>query len=380
MKKKALLLYISRFSGHYRAARAIEAGFAELTEEVEVTKINALGYTNPVLGKIINRAYMEVIRKRPEIWERMYDNPEVMKRTQKAREALHRFNMAKIGRLVKKYSPDAVFCTQAFPCGMMSDYKRKFLSDVPLIGVLTDHAPHSYWLNNEVDYYVAPSVETANRLKEKGVPGERIRVYGIPVDPVFASRQDKDIALSMVGLKSGKPVVLIMGGSQGLGAVEETVLSLVSDRKRDYQLMVVTGSNTRLLKRLQKTVIQGNTDEVKLFSYVDNVDILMDAADVIVSKPGGMTTSEALVKGLPIVIVKPIPGHERMNTDYLLSKGVAIEVKDMGLLHAKLNELFDDRQKLKGMKDKALEIAHPESAVDTARLLFEAQRCSTMST
>lgn len=379
MKKRVLILYISKFSGHYRAALAIEAGLAKMPAEVEVTKINALNYTNPILGKVINRAYLEVIKKRPEIWERMYDNPEVMKKTQKAREALHRFNMAKMGKLMKKYSPDAVYCTQAFPCGMVADFKRTFSSNVILIGVLTDHAPHSYWLNDEVDYYVTPSSETASGLKAKGVAGDKIRVYGIPIDPVFGIKQDKGKILSSMGLEKGKPTILIMGGSQGLGAIEEAVFSLMSDAARNYQLIVITGSNKKLFKKLEKNSRKSSLRNIKLFPYVSNVDALMDAADVVVTKGGGMTTSEALVKGLPMVIVKPIPGHERMNTDYMVSKGAAVEVKDMVFLHDKLNELFDEPEKLEKMSKNALDIAHPESALDSASLLFEAPRCSTMS-
>ncbi len=380
MRKKALLLYISKFSGHYRAAEALEAAFAKMPAEVEVTKINALDYTNPILGRVINRAYLEIIKKKPEIWEHMYDNPEVMKKTQKAREALHRFNMAKMGRLMKKYSPDTVYCTQAFPCGMVSDYKKKFSGNITLVGVLTDHAPHSYWLHDEVDYYVVPSPETASRLEEKGVVKDKIRVYGIPVDPLFGVKQERRKILSSLGLETGRPTVLIMGGSQGLGAIEEAVISLMSDTVHNYQLIVIAGSNKKLFRKLERVSRKSSFNGIKLFPYIKNVDALMDASDVVVTKAGGMTTSEALVKGLPMVIVAPIPGHERMNTDYIVSKGAAVEVKDIASLHEKLNELFDDPEKLKEMAANATRIARPESALDAALLLFEASKCSTIST
>ena len=380
MRKKALLLYISKFSGHYRAAEALEAAFAKMPAEVEVTKINALDYTNPILGRVINRAYLEIIKKKPEIWEHMYDNPEVMKKTQKAREALHRFNMAKMGRLMKKYSPDTVYCTQAFPCGMVSDYKKKCSGNITLVGVLTDHAPHSYWLHDEVDYYVVPSQETASRLEEKGVEKDKIRVYGIPVDPSFGVKQERRKILSSLGLETGRPTVLIMGGSQGLGAIEEAVISLMSDTVHNYQLIVIAGSNKKLFRKLERVSRKSSFNGIKLFPYIKNVDALMDASDVVVTKAGGMTTSEALVKGLPMVIVAPIPGHERMNTDYIVSKGAAVEVKDIASLHEKLNELFDDPEKLKEMAANATRIARPESALDAALLLFEASKCSTIST
>jgi processive 1,2-diacylglycerol beta-glucosyltransferase len=367
MKKKVLILYVSKYSGHYRAAEALEAGFARMPEEVEVTKINSLVYSNPILGNVIYRLYLEIIKKKPKIWENIYDNPDVVKKTKKAREALHRFNKSKIEKLVKKYSPDAVYCTQAFPCGMISDYKKASGADITLIGVLTDHAPHSYWLHEGVDYYVVPSSETALGLEKKGVPGKKIRVYGIPVDPVFGIRQDREKILLSLGLSTVKPVVLIIGGSRGLGAIEEAVTSLVVNEDRRYQLIVVTGSNKKLYKKLERISSRG----IKLLAYIKNVDSLMDASDLIVTKAGGMTTSEALVKSLPMVIVKPIPGHEQMNTDYLLSRGAAVEVKDMALLHEQLNGLFDDPGKLQTMRDSATALARPESALDSALLLFE---------
>ncbi len=380
MKKKVLVLYISRYSGHYRAAEALEAAFAKMPVKVDVTKINALTYTNPILEKVINRTYIELIKKRPEIWEHIYDNPDFMKKTKKARETLHRFNMSKVGKLMEKYSPDAVYCTQAFPCGMVSDYKKTFSAKVPLVGVLTDHAPHSYWLHDEVDIYVVPSHETAVRLMEKGVPENKIRIYGIPVDPGFSVRQDKEKILAPLGLESDRPTVLLMGGSQGFGAIEEAVRSLMSDRLRRYQLVVVTGSNRKLMNRLKKYMKRESSGSVVVLPYITNVDSLMDASDVIVTKAGGLTISEALVKALPMLIVKPIPGHERMNTDYMVSKGAALEVKDMSSLHKKLNGLFDDAEKLKKMSDNAADIALPESALNTALLLLEDLGCSITCT
>ena len=379
MKKKVLILYISKFSGHYRAAEALEAALLKMPVEVDVTKINVLNYTNPILGRMINRAYMEVIKKKPEIWGNMYDNPEVMKKTKKVREILHRFNMAKIGKMIKKYSPEIVYCTQAFPCGMVADYKKAFPLDITLVGVLTDHAPHSYWLYDEVDYYIAPSLETAERLKEKGVPNSKIKAFGIPVDPIFGVKQDKEKIRLSLGLDVARPTILIMGGSQGLGVIEEAVISLASDGEHDYQLIVAVGSNKKLFSKLEKHSRNLAPGKMKLFSYTKNVDILMDASDVVVTKAGGMTTSEALAKLLPMVIVMPIPGHERMNADHLVSKGAAVEVKDMALLHKKLNELFDYPEKLKKMSENASSIAHPESALDAALLIFEASGCSTTS-
>ena len=370
MKKKIMIFYISKHSGHYHAAMALEEALVELSGEAEVVKLNAITKTNPILGSIINRAYLEVIKKRPEIWEHIYDNPEFMNKTKKARKALHNFNMSKIRRLIEKASPDIVYCTQAFPCGLVADYKRTVPSSLPLVGILTDHAPHSYWLYDEVDYYVVPSAETAKRLEDKGVAPEKIKVYGIPVDPKFRKSHDRDVIREEFGLKKGMPTVLMMGGSQGLGAMEEAVLSLANDPLHKYQLVVVTGANKKLYRRLRKHSASNTASRMKVLPYVENIDMLMEVSDIIVSKAGGMTTAEAMVKSLPMVIVKPIPGHERMNTDYLVSKGAAVEVKDCTYLHDKLNEIFDSPGMIERMRESIKAIARPNSALDAARLAY----------
>jgi processive 1,2-diacylglycerol beta-glucosyltransferase len=368
MKKKVVIFYISKHSGHYHAATAIENGLRELSDGIEVVKINAITHTNPILGRVVNKAYIELIKKKPEIWEHIYDNPEVIERTKTAREALHRFNMSKIRKLIEGESPDMVYCTQAFPCGLVADYKRTLKRCLPLVGVLTDHAPHSYWLYDDVDHYVVPSPGTGKRLREKGVPLEKIRVYGIPVDPRFRKRHEKDQMLREFGLNKGMPTVLIMGGSQGLGAMEEAVLSLASDPFHKYQLAVVTAANKGLYRRLKRYFPFGSGKNVHVFPYVEKIDMLMEAADIIVTKAGGLTTAEAMVKSLPMVIVKPIPGHERMNADYLVSKGAAVEVTDCTELHDTLNGLFDTPGGINNMKENIRAIARPESALDTAAL------------
>lgn len=370
MRKKILIFYISRYSGHFHAASAIEKGLLEIIgEKTEIEKINALAYTNPILEKIINRAYLEVIKKKPELWGHIYDNPDVIKNTKKAREALHRFNMSKMKKLIEAKAPDAIYCTQAFPCGMVADYKRTRGKDLPLVGVLTDYAPHSYWLFDEVNFYVAPSAETARVLVDRGIPSPKVKAYGIPVDPKFRDEHDLGPLRKSLGFREEDPTILIMGGSQGLGAVEEAVRSLLLDTEHNYQLLVVAGSNKKLYTRLKRLKRRNKGNNIQILSYADNISELMELSDIIVTKAGGMTTAEAMVKKLPVLIVKPIPGHERMNADFLVKKGAAVEIAEHGQIHRKINELFDSEDALDRMKESAGKLSHPDSALDTAKLV-----------
>ena len=371
MMKKALIFYISRFSGHYQAASAVEKGLLSIDPGIEIEKVNALGYTNPILGKIINKAYLEVIKKKPELWGNIYDNPEVMKKTAKARNALHKFNMSKVRKLIDSKAPDVIVCTQAFPCGLVADYKRSCGKDTMLVGILTDHAPHSYWLYDEVDYYITPSSETAAVLEGKGVPPEKIKAFGIPVDPKYVEGHDTARIKKELGFDGDRPVILVMGGSQGLGVMEETVKSLFKDEHHGYQLLVVAGSNKKLFSRIKKIEKKNGSGNIRVFSHVDNIDELMEVADVVITKAGGMTTAEALVKKLPLLIIEPIPGHERMNADYMVAKGAAVEVTDLRQIHEILNGLFDAGDAVGTMRRKCGEISKPGSAIDIAKLILE---------
>jgi len=372
MSKKILIFYISKHSGHYHAARAIEKAILQIDDSSSVELVNALHYTNPILGAIINKAYLEVIKKKPELWGNIYDNPEVLKKTKKAREHLHRFNMSKIRRLIEKKGPDIVFCTQAFPCGMVADYKRTSGSDLTLVGVLTDHAPHSYWIHEEVDYYAVPSESTALKLEKKGVDREKVRACGIPVDPKFAECHKRENILKGLDLEPERPTILIMGGSQGLGAIDKVVKSLLEDEKHDYQMLVVTGINKKLFRKLSRKGRKFR-EYVRVFPFVDNIDELMEASDMIITKAGGITTAEALAKKLPILIVEPIPGHERMNADYLVEAGAAVEIDDYYKMHERINRLFDSG-KLAEMKKQTKALSMPASAMDIAKFSLKAIR------
>ena len=357
-------------SGHLHAANAIERGLQEAEEGIDVEKVDLLSYTNPILEKIIDKAYLRMIKKRPDQWEYLYDNPDVFKKTKKARETFHKFSRSKIKKLLEFHVPDVIYCTQAFPCAMVAEYKRASGSNVALIGVMTDYAPHSYWLHDEVDLYVVPSEGTAQILQEKGVSPDRVKVYGIPVDPKFKRKTDVSKVRKELGFQEESPMILIMGGSQGLGAVEDVVKSLIKDVRHDYQLVVIAGCNKKLYSRLKKIQDAQESDNIRVLSFVENIDELMGASNLIVTKAGGMTTAEAMVKGLPMLIVDPIPGHERMNTDYLVEEGIAVEIKDYDQIHDKINELFDSQEKLKEMKNKAEMLSRPGSALDIAKLAF----------
>jgi processive 1,2-diacylglycerol beta-glucosyltransferase len=212
--KRVLLMYISQVSGHRQGAVAIAKSLKALAPDCEVLSINGFGYAYPVMEKIINTAYMGVIKRAPQIWEYLYDNPKVIKFSEKWKQSIHKSSHKKLKPLIDEFKPDVVVCTQAFPCGMVADYKISYQLPITIIGVLTDYAPHLYWLHEGVDYYVVPSLEARDRYVKEGIPSGRIKVLGIPIRMKFAESRPASGIAQKLGLDLNIPTILIMGGGK----------------------------------------------------------------------------------------------------------------------------------------------------------------------
>jgi processive 1,2-diacylglycerol beta-glucosyltransferase len=367
--KRALLLYISEASGHHCASLAIEKALRQLEPSIDTLNINSFNYTNPILEKIINTVYMEVIKHKPEFWDYLYDNPKVMKNTQGLRDMIHRFNTGKLKTLLDDFKPSAIICTQAFPCGMIADYKKSFGLNIPLVAVLTDYAPHSYWIYDSVNKYIVPSGETAGKLINDGVDPARIAQFGIPIDAKFRNKTDKDAICAKIGLDARKSCILVMGGTQGLGPIKE-LINILDRSNIDIQMIVPTGTNKKLYGWLSQRAGSFRKKVIAL-PFASNIDELMGIATVIITKPGGITTAEALSKGLPMLIVHPLPGQEAMNTRFLLKEGVAIKALQPEDAVVILEELLYNKDKLRIMSEKAKALARPNSSMDIAKLVLE---------
>ncbi len=368
-KRKILLMYITKVSGHRQATVAIQRALRQLDPTIEVPGVNGFGYTYPILEKVVNRAYMSVIKRTPKVWDYLYDNPNIVKKSQSIKKFLHKTSHKKLEKLFDQYQPDTVVCTQAFPCGMVADYKVAHNLKITLIGVLTDFAPHSFWINEGVDYYVVPDDEARERFIKKGVSPDAIKVYGIPIQAKFSVQLDKQPIAQALGLDLSVPVILIMGGGQGLGPIKE-VVSCLQKIDAPLQMIVITGTN----KKLQKWLTQEKKHFSKKligFDYAKNVDELMEVATLIVTKPGGMTTSECLTKGLPMVIVNPLPGQEMRNTDFLLKNGMGIRIDKTSNVGEEIELLLNSPERLAFMRKAALAFGKPHAAYDVARLILD---------
>ncbi len=366
-KRKILLMYISRVSGHRQATMAVSKSLKKFLPDADVMSINGFGYNYPLLEHVVNAAYMTVIKHTPKVWDYLYDNPKVVKRSANFRNFLNKSSHKKLEKLFKEFPADTVICSQAFPCSMVADYKVTRGLKFCLVGTLTDYAPHSYWINDGVDHYIVPSEDARERFIKKGVAPEKIKAFGIPIRSKFAERMDKMAVREGLGLDPSLPVVLVMGGGQGLGRMKEAVKKLLA-LSLPLQLIVVSGANVKLFKWLRK-IAGSSPKKIIHFDYANNVDELMEAANLIVTKPGGMTTAECLAKGLPMVIIDPLPGQEERNADFLLEKGIAVRVHDLGDLAEEVELLLKSPDRMGTMAQAARDNSKPFAADEVARLV-----------
>lgn len=366
MPKNVLLAYISEVSGHRCAANAIEKALKITSLGVNILGVNLFNYTNPYSEKAINCLYATVIKRMPQIWEYLYDNPRFVKGTRHIRNMIHWVNSRKIKRLFDEFRPDVIAATQAFPCGMLADFKKIYRYEIPLIGVVTDFFPHSYWAYQNVDYYTVANKESKTRLTELGIEVKKIKLFGIPIDPKFCYTGDKAKIAEKLGIDLSVPVILVMGGGQGLGPIKTIVKSL-DGLDINLQLIIVTGTNIKLCNELKNTPFN---KKHLIFGYCGNIEELMDVASIIVTKPGGLTTSESLAKGVIPIIVNPIPGQEENNTRFLLKNKAAFRADSARDIANIARDLLSDKKMFLAVQQNIEALAKPRSALDIAELIL----------
>jgi processive 1,2-diacylglycerol beta-glucosyltransferase len=215
---------------------------------------------------------------------------------------------------------------------------------------------------------VVPSEQAREKFLRNGISESRVKVFGIPVDPRFRNRHNREELCARLGFDAESPVVLIMGGSQGLGPVLDIVNALETI-DTDFQIAAVCGVNNRLQKALKKRS-RRYKKRLYVFGHVPIVDELMEISSMVITKPGGLTTAEALAKELPMIIVRPIPGQEQKNTEFLLKEGVALRAEDFEDVRSLVKELLINNNKLHGMRLRAMSLKRPESAIDVAQLVL----------
>ncbi len=373
MFKKVLILSASAGAGHLRAAEAIERAFLELNAAAEVRNVDTLQYTNKVFRHLHSKAYIEMVNKMPEVLGWLYDHLDKPWKNERRRLALDKLNTRPFVKLLKEYDPEITVCTHFLPAEIISWLKAKGRVSCRQSIVVTDFDVHAMWLCRHYEHYFVALDETRLHLEKLGVPASKITVSGIPIDPVFAEAKDKREMRRKYGLREDVTTILVSAGGFGVGPVENILRILAADLRSPAQVVALCGRNEKLKERVDRLAAALPHDgsfHVKSVAHTTAVDEYMAASDILLGKPGGLTTSEALARGLLFVIVNPIPGQEERNSDHLLEEGVAIRCNNLPVLADKIDRLLADPARMDAMRATARRLARPDAARDiVARLL-----------
>jgi processive 1,2-diacylglycerol beta-glucosyltransferase len=370
MPAKILVLSASVGAGHLRAAQAVELALKQLAPDADVRNVDVLTLTNAPFRKIYGEAYLDLVNKAPHVLGFFYDLMDRPKKPHSKGEALRliwkKLNLKKFCELIECERWDIVVNTHFLPAEIIRSLKKSGKLRLPQITVVTDFDAHALWVNDPLDPYCCATDEASVYLQSLGVAEKRIAVTGIPIHPLFSKPRDADDARKAHGITGDRPVVLQLAGGFGVGPIEKLTRSILSIHE-PLDLVVVAGRNEKLKKQLE-AVDTPPRHRLKVMGFTDKMDELMAAADVVVSKPGGLTTSEVLARGAAMAIVNPIPGQESRNSDFLLENGAAIKINSAATLPYKLGKLLGDTRRLESLKRNARRIAKPQAAFDVARL------------
>ena len=369
MIRKVLLLSASAGAGHLRAAQALEKALGELGTIEQVQHVDVLNYTNKVFRHFYSKAYIDLVNKMPEVPGWMYDRLDKPWKNERRRLALDKLNTRPLVKLLRDYQPDIIINTHFLPAEIVSWLKAKEKLSSRQAIVVTDFDVHAMWLVHHYEHYFVAIDEARVYLEALGIPANKISVTGIPIDPVFSLKKDKLEMRKKHGLESDLPTILLSAGGFGVGSVESLISALLPLKHR-AQVVAVCGRNEELRQRIERTNARRKGDQtvlVKPIGYTQEMDELMTASEIVLGKPGGLTTSEGLAKGLVFAIVNPIPGQEERNSDHLLEAGVAIRSNTLPTLAYKLDKLLDDTSRFHRMQVASKRLGRPNAARDIVR-------------
>ena len=375
MFKKVLILSASVGAGHLSAANAVEKEFERQNKAGEIKNIDVLEYTNPLFRRLYGKAYLDMVGTMPEVLGWMYDSLDKPWENERRRLALDRLNTQPFIKMLKRENPDIAVCTHFLPAEIISWLRAKGKIDTKQAIIITDFDAHAMWLCHNFEHYFVALEETKVHLDKLGIPANKITVSGIPIDPVFAETKDKTEMREKHDLEKDKLTILVSAGGFGVGNVEHLLFAL-NELETPAQIIAVCGRNKELKTDLDKLAAEKLNNELVKFhpiGYTKQMDEFMSASDLIVGKPGGLTTSEALAKGLIFVVVNPIPGQEERNSDHLLEKGCAIKCNNLPVLAYKIDKLIEDTQKFEQMKINVQNLANPKSAENVVNKLKDFQ-------
>ena len=382
MSKKVLIMSASTGGGHNRAAKAMKDEIEKKCidgEHITCEIIDSLKLINTTMDKIISSGYEKSAKYTPKAWGGVYkmSDANIVSKHEYKGNLFNTLLASKLKKLLKERKPDLIIGTHPFPMIALSTLKKKYpyrnafnsFFVPPLISVLTDYTAHSTYIQDEIDYYIAGDEYVKEVLISEGVDGDKIKPYGIPVEKSFLEHREKSVVLEELGLAPDKFTVLLMGGSFGAGNIKDTLKELL-EIDRDFQIIVITGRNETLKEKLEKSLENYTIDiNISILGFTQDMNDILSAVDIIVSKPGGLTTTECLLKELPMIIPYYIPGQEEENMDFLSNCGAALRTSKKFTISVLLKVLIDNPMRMELLKNNIKSVKKQNTAEDIANLV-----------
>jgi len=365
---RILIATVTAGAGHVAAAAALEEAWrAEHSQDV-VERIDLVKFFSPLHRKVVSDGYVKLVERAPELWGMVFkktDDPKLARRLNRIKRLFPSNSRGRFERYLKHFNPDAVLCTHYSPLETLGQMKIKrspkhseTRNSAPfVVSVITDFEAHALWMSHCVDLYCVAAEETKARLVARGATAENIVATGIPISARFSANSDRNSARKTLGLRDDLPIMLVLSGGFGMGPVAE-ILAELDKVAQQFQTVVVTGRNEELRRELAAADRKHPTH---VLGFASNMHELMAIADLVITKPGGLTSSEALAMGKPLFILNPIPGQEAANSDFLLERGAAVKVNRVEDLPYRIERLLGT-PKLAEMERAAKALGRPNAA------------------
>jgi len=373
---RVLIATVTAGAGHLAAAAALDEAWRALRPSDTIERLDLVKFFSPLHRRIVSDGYVKLVEHAPELWGMMFkvtDNAKLTRRLDKLKRLFPSASRMRFARFVRQFKPDVVLCTHFLPLETLGHMKaegkkrgRKSAVAPIVVSIVTDFEAHALWMTPGVDLYCVAAEETKARVVARGAKPESVIATGIPISARFSRKPDLAATRKTLGLRDDQPVLLVLSGGFGMGPVEE-ILSELDKVNRQFQTVVVTGRNQELR---EKIAAQDRKHPTHILGFASNMDELMGLADLIITKPGGLTSSEALAMGKPLFILNPIPGQEAANSDFLLERGAAAKANRVEDLPYRVEQLLGT-SKLPELARAAKALGKPEAAKEICRAVVE---------
>jgi len=364
---RVLILTASYGSGHNAVAAALEAALRAAGARTQVVD-HFRQLVHPRFDRWTRRLYGAVVCRAPALWRFAYWLGDRMAASSPLACDANQLGRRKLARLLDTERPDCVACTHPTPAGALASLRARGHPVPPFAVVFSDFAAHRQWVHPAADIHYVPDAATARGIVARGAPESSVVVTGIPVRAEFAEPRDRAAARASLGLDPERPVVLAMAGASGRVGRLAAVARVLGRLPVPLHAVIAAGTDAALAARLRRMV--AGDDRIRVVDYVDNIRTLMAAADVLVTKAGGVSLAEALAAELPIVCFGSVPGHEARNERFVVECGAALAARSARELELTLRAALGKPDVLARLREGIRAVRRPHAAREVAQNLL----------